>query len=266
VASYGQYCPVAHAAEILTERWTPLIIRELLSGIQHFNALERGLPGISRALLARRLRGLEAAGIIERRRDHGGRVRSYHLTEAGQELQQVVDALGAWGVRWAFAEPRSAECDPGLLLWWMLRRIAVDKLPPDRVIIEFEFRGGRAGRFWLVLRGEEASLCLEHPGFDVSVWVVADVVTFYRVWLGRISLSDAIRAGAVKLDGLPAVVRAFPTWFTWSPMADLVRARLAARSRSRRPTARTTRRDSVRPRASRPDRAADAGPLSGFCP
>lgn len=241
---------MAHAAEILTERWTPLIIRELLSGIERFNALERGLPGISRALLARRLRRLEAADIIERRRDHGGRVRSYHLTQAGRELQQVVDALGAWGVRWAFAEPRSAECDPGLLLWWMLRRIAVEKLPAERLVVEFEFRGGRAGRFWLVLRRDEASLCLEHPGFDVGVWVVADVVTFYRVWLGRISLADAIRAGTVKLDGTPALVRAFPTWFTWSPMAGLVRARLAEGSRSRRSEARRTPPDAVKPRAS----------------
>jgi DNA-binding HxlR family transcriptional regulator len=256
VTSYDQYCPVAHAAEILTERWTPLIVRELLSGIEHFNALERGLPGISRALLAQRLRGLEEAGIVERRGHRGGgRASSYHLTQAGRELQQVIDALGAWGVRWAFTEPRSAECDPGLLLWWMLRRIAVDKLPPHRLVIEFDFRGARTARFWLVLRGEDVSLCLEHPGFEIDLRVAADVASLYRVWLGRISLAEAIRAGTLKLDGMPAFVRAFPTWFTWSPMADLVRARRAEPARDRREASRrggahSAPRGSLTPRAS----------------
>jgi DNA-binding HxlR family transcriptional regulator len=180
VGPYGQYCPVAHAAEILTERWTPLIVRELLGGIEHFNELERGLPGISRALLARRLQRLEQTGVLERRLDRRERAEAYRLTQAGRELQQVVDALGAWGVRWAFQEPTSAECDPGLLLWWMLRRVAIDRLPPRRVVVEFEFRGARTGRYWLVLRRDDVSMCLEHPGFDIDVYVLADVAAFYR--------------------------------------------------------------------------------------
>lgn len=226
--SYGQYCPVAHAAQIFAERWTPLIVRELLVGIEHFNELERGLPGIPRALLMQRLRRLEDMGVVERHRDDRGRTQAYRLTPAGRELQAVVDVLGAWGVRWAFGDPRPDELDPGLLVWWMKRRVMLDQLLPRRVTVEFEFRGARTGRYWLLLQPSEVSVCLEHPGFDVDVRVTADIAGFYRVWLGRVSLDQAMRAGAIRLDGSVPLVRAFPAWFAWSPMADLVRAHVTS--------------------------------------
>jgi DNA-binding HxlR family transcriptional regulator len=221
--SYGQYCPVAHAAEILAERWTPLIVRELLAGIERFNELERGLPGISRALLAQRLRRLEAAGVIERRMGASGR-RAYRLTMAGRGLQQLIDALGAWGARWAFGEPQPHELDPGLLVWWMHRRMHMDKVPARLTVIEFQFHGERSGRYWLVLKRREASVCLEHPGFDVELVVSADVAAFYRVFLGRMPFERALRAKLIQLKGMPNLVRAFPDWFAWSPMAEVVRS------------------------------------------
>src|SRR5215470_20370499 len=126
---YGQYCPVARATEILADRWTPLIIRELLAGIRHFNDLDRGLPGISRALLVDRLRRLERTKLLERRQSAEGRVTEYHLTPAGRELQRVIDVLGRWGARWAFGDPRVTELDPIVLLWWMKRRVYRQRLP-----------------------------------------------------------------------------------------------------------------------------------------
>jgi DNA-binding HxlR family transcriptional regulator len=125
---YGQYCPVARASELLADRWTPLIVRELLAGIRRFNELGRGLPGISRGLLAERLRRLEQAGIV-RRVTEGCHRGEYHLTRAGDELQALIDLLGAWGARWAFGEPRPSELDPVVLLWWMKRRVQQDRLP-----------------------------------------------------------------------------------------------------------------------------------------
>jgi len=225
VGSYGQYCPIAKGAEVFAERWTPLIIRELGAGSRHFNDLERGLPGISRSLLSSRLRALERTGIVARRADAGpGRATEYTLTTAGCDLVQVVEALGRWGARWAFTDPRPEELDPVLLLWWVRRRIHGELLPPRKVIVRFEFRGRRTRPLWLVLERPGVSLCMQDPGFDTELVVSADLAAFYRVWLGRISFQDALRDGLVALDGPPALAREFPRWLQWSHLAGAVRA------------------------------------------
>jgi DNA-binding HxlR family transcriptional regulator len=222
--TYGQYCPVAHAAEIVADRWTPLILRELLAGSCHFNELERGLPGIPRSLLAERLRRLERAGVVERRVSSGRRAAEYHPTPAGRELRRVIEALGEWGARWAFGDPDPRELDPGLLLWRMRRRVDFERLPPHRVVVQFDFQGARNGSYWLVLDPDEVSVCLHDPGFDIDLLVTADIAVFYRVWLGRITLAEALRERSVQVDGAPSLRRAFSCWFTWSPFADTVRA------------------------------------------
>ena len=150
--SYGQYCPVSKAAEILGDRWTLLIVRDLIClQARHFNDLVRGLPGISRSLLAQRLQRLERMGIIERHAGGKGRATEYHLTVAGQELQPVIEALLEWGAQWAFGEPDQAEMDPVLLLWWMRRGTYLDRLPPQRVVLQFDFHGARTGSYSLLL-------------------------------------------------------------------------------------------------------------------
>ena len=221
MAEYRQYCPVARAAEVFADRWTPLIVRELLANIHHFNQLERGLPGISRSLLASRLRYLEDRGIVERlAAAHGS---EYHLTEAGRDLQRVVDVLGAWGVRWAFGDPRPEELDPVLLLWKMKRRLRIDLLPAERVVVEFDFTGPCRRRLWLVVERREASICLRPPGFDSDLIVRSDLKLFYRLWLGYVDYEASLRSGGLSVDGLPALARAFPRWLMWSPMAQYVR-------------------------------------------
>jgi DNA-binding HxlR family transcriptional regulator len=230
MAEYRQYCPVARAAEVFADRWTPLIVRELLANIHHFNQLERGLPGISRSLLASRLRYLEDRGIVERlAAAHGS---EYHLTEAGRDLQRVVDVLGAWGVRWAFGEPRPEELDPVLLLWKIRRRLRVDLLPAHRVVIEFDFTGPGGRRLWLVLERREASICLRPPGFDSDLIVKSDLRLFYRVWVGYVDYEAAVRSGSIRVDGLPALTRSFPRWLMWSPMAPYVREEQQRQRRS----------------------------------
>jgi DNA-binding HxlR family transcriptional regulator len=225
---YGQYCPVARASEILADRWTPLIVRELLAGVCRFNDLDRGLPVISRALLVERLRRLERMGIVERHPSGEGRPTEYQLTRAGRQLQRVIDVLGGWGARWAFGDPRPTELDPIVLLWWMKRRVRRHRLPPRRVVIQLDFYGARRGSYWLVLERADVSVCLQHPRFEIDLHVTADLEAFYRVWLGRIPLAQALRAGSVRFDGMPAAVRAFPQWFAWSPMAEAVRAAVNA--------------------------------------
>jgi DNA-binding HxlR family transcriptional regulator len=224
---YGQYCPVARASEILADRWTPLIVRELLAGIHRFNELDRGLPGISRALLAQRLRRLEETGIVERRPGADGGGPAYHLTRAGRQLQRVIDVLGGWGARWAFGEPRPRELDPLVLLWWMRRRVHRHRLPDRRVVVQFDFQGPRGGSFWLVLERSDVSVCVQHPKFEIDLVVTADLAEFYRVWLGRIPLAEATRRGWVRVEGAPALRLGFMRWLAWSPMAPAVRRGLA---------------------------------------
>jgi DNA-binding HxlR family transcriptional regulator len=224
MAEYRQYCPVARAAEIIADRWTPLIIRELLAGSRHFNAIERGLPGISRSLLASRLRCLADAGVVVRRRGAQANVTEYELSDAGRDLGGVIDRLGAWGVRWAFGDPKPEELDPVLLLWKMHQRIRRDLLPPVRTIVEFDFRGRCGRRLWLVLEPREISVCLKPPGFEPDLIVRAELSCFYRVWLGHIEYATALRSGDITVEGAPTRVREFPRWLMWSPMAHHVRA------------------------------------------
>lgn len=223
MAEYHQYCPVARTSEILADRWTPLIVRELLAGSQHFNDIERGLPGISRSLLVERLRHLEDAGVVERHKGRRANVSAYVLTEAGCELQAVIDRMGAWGVRWAFGDLRPQDLDPALLLWKVHQRIDRTRVPATRTVVEFDFRGRSGRRLWLVLEPREVSVCLRPPGFDTTIVVRADLECFYRVWLGHLDWSRATRAGDITVEGPPALVRALPSWLLWSPMAVHVR-------------------------------------------
>ena len=220
---YNQYCPVARASEILADRWTFLIVRELILGSHRFNEIERGLPGISRSLLASRLRDLEQAGILERLPGAQPGVTEYHLADAGRELKPVVEALGAWGVRWAFGEPTLEELDAPLLIWKIHQRIERELLPERRTVVEFDFTGPRGCRVWLVLEPREVSVCVTPPRFDADLVVRADLAHFYRLWLGHIEYDAALRCGAVVVEGPPTLVKQLPRWLMWSPMARFVR-------------------------------------------
>lgn len=225
---YGQYCPIAKAVEILGDRWTLLIVRDMLCGARHFNELERGLPGISRGLLAGRLRRLERMGLLEKIKEKNNRQRtSYHLTEAGQQIQPIMDSLLTWGTRWAFGEPEDEELDPVLLMWWMRGRMQVDELPQPRVLLQFDFTGASADRFWLILTKEDVSICLTEPGFDLDVLVTADLATFYQIWLGRVSYFDALSTNLIQVDAIPSLAKALPTWFAYSLTAPAVRTAMA---------------------------------------
>jgi len=220
MSKYGQYCPVAKALEILGDRWTLLIVRDMLGGTKHFNDLERGLPGISRAILASRLRQLQQGGIIEKRLNGSGRkTTEYHLTRAGQELMGVVSSLRVWGEAWAFGEPTPEELDLVLLMWWMRNRVNVGQLPEYRVVVQFDFHGAETGTFWLILTTDDAALCLTDPGYEINVLVTADLAAFFKLSGGRISYQEALNDYDVSVEGIPSLIRAFPNWFGWDAAA-----------------------------------------------
>jgi DNA-binding HxlR family transcriptional regulator len=220
---YGQYCPIARAAEVLGDRWTLLIVRDLFYGAQHFNDLDRGLPGIPRALLTKRLRLLEQAGLLVRHGAPPGQKTCYELTQAGRELEPVIDALIVWGANWCFGEPAEEELDPILLLWWMRDGVLRDRLPQKRIVIEFHFADASPGICWLVMEREDVSVCINHPRFESDVLVTTDLAVLYQVWLGRLTWAEVIEDNRLVLDAIPTLIRDFPHWFTLSPFADAVR-------------------------------------------
>jgi DNA-binding HxlR family transcriptional regulator len=240
VEGYGQFCPVALGAEIFAQRWTPLILREILLGSHRFSELQKGLPRISRNLLVQRLAFLEEAGVIKRRRRADGHGFVYHPTVAGEELRPVVVALGTWGYKWTAQELRPENRDPGLLMWFLRRRVRIECLPDEKVVVSFRFWGeGRRSAwleegqsFWLVLDKPEVELCLTDPGFEVGLTVDADLTAMIRVYLGHLSLSEALRTGAVELSGRRDLRSSFRAWLGISPFAPArpVGRRLAAAS------------------------------------
>lgn len=212
-SGYGQYCPITRAVEVLGERWTMLIVRDLLCGSTRFNELARGNPRLSRTLLSKRLRRLEQAGIVDHLDDQ------YLLTEAGEALRPIVMGLGEWGARYQFGDPRESELDPDLLMWWVHSRLDFSAFPDRRLVFEFRFRGIR-DRFWIMRDMQGPSVCLHDPGFGIDATVESELATMYEVWLGRRDLTEAMRSGEIEIQGPPAIARRVPQAMLLSPIAD----------------------------------------------
>jgi DNA-binding HxlR family transcriptional regulator len=219
---YGQFCPVAKAMELLDERWTMLVVRELLAGSSHFNDLRRGVPKMSPALLSKRLKSLIRAGVVERT-DIDGRT-TYSLTECGKELADVVDSLGAWGVRW-IGELGEEDLDPHLLMWDMRRTIPIDAWPRARTTLAFHLDGvaPKASRWWLVVASGEADVCDFDPGCEVAGTVETSLRTLTRIWRGDVDWAHAQLDGSVKVSGPADVRRAIPEWVGQATLAAVPR-------------------------------------------
>jgi len=201
--THGEYCPIAKAVEVLGERWSILVMRELLMGVSGFNDMTRGLPGISRTMLSKRLRELIAVGVVEKLDGE------YHLTPAGQELRPLIFGLGAWGEQWLLGDPDPAELEPLALFWHAHPRFNTAELPDRQVVIAFEL-DARPERFWVVVEPVGCSICDHDPGFDVDVVVRCDLTEIYRVWYNQTSMKAAIKADHVRFEGPPALVRRMP--------------------------------------------------------
>jgi DNA-binding HxlR family transcriptional regulator/putative sterol carrier protein len=200
-SGYGQFCTVARGAEILCERWTPLVVRELLCGSRRFNDLHRGVPRMSTSLLARRLLTLESAGVVKR--TAVGKVWEYSLTEAGEELRPIVMALGHWGARWIGSRLREDELDAGFLMWDIRRFVHLDEFPPHPVVIHFQLPDARQGErsWWLVVDDGVADLCRDDPGREVTLVVVASLRALTEIWGGDLTPAEALASGAVQVNG-----------------------------------------------------------------
>ena len=227
--SYGQHCTVAQAAEILNQRWTILIIRDILYGARRFNEIRRFLPLISPTLLSQRLRYLEQSGIVERRQDGESGVYEYCPTEAAVELLPVVEILGAWGQRWVRTRIHDDELDVSFLMHGIDHIFDLVRLPIDRCVIEFSFHDDppltqenwRMDRWWLVVADGEKELCLHDPDLDVDLLIGTDLRSLTQVFMGDISADNAIQSGAIELDGDPRLIKSFDNWMPRSHFAQV---------------------------------------------
>lgn len=222
MSGYGQFCPVAKAMEVLDERWTMLVIREMLLGSAHFNELRRGVPKMSPALLSKRLKALTRAGVVDRT-EIDGRT-SYSLTRCGQELAAVVDALGTWGVRW-IGGLGDEDLDPHLLMWDIRRSLPVARWPGGRTTVAFRLGGVDAGtsRWWLVVDDGRADVCDFDPGYEVTATVQTSLRALTRIWRGDCSWQQALLDGSAAVSGPADVRRAVPSWIGQASLAAVPR-------------------------------------------
>lgn len=225
--SYKQFCPVAMASEILCSRWTLILLRELMMGTSRFNELRRGVPRMSPALLSKRLKELEAAGIVTRSRiGRGPDAFEYGLTEAGRDLKPIIEAVGVWGQRWVETEASLQNLDPALLMWNMRRRIDPNPMPRRRSTIQVIFGDlPEAQRnYWLVVEpGCDVDLCSVDPGFDVDLYLSTDLKTMTEVWMGYATLRSAKSSGKLIITGSRELEANLSSWFTLSSLAKVNR-------------------------------------------
>lgn len=219
MAEYGQFCPLAKAAEILCERWTMVVVRELTAGSRHFNDLRRGLPTMSPTLLSRRLKQLEQAGVVNRVAEPKGF--AYELTPAGLDLTPIVQSMAQWGAAWVRQRVSHDDLDAGLLMWDIRRQVDASQFPAERVVIHFAFPDAPGGKrhWWLVSEGGTTDLCLEDPGHDIDLEVEAPLHVMTAVWMRDISFGEAERTFGLKLTGNRQLRRRLPEWLGASALA-----------------------------------------------
>lgn len=231
--SYADYCPIAVGVDILGDRWTPLVIRELMVGSSRFNEIHRGVPKMSRSLLAQRLRMLERNDIVRRQVSERGRPGRYELTPAGEALTPIVWAMGQWAAEWKFGDPTEEEADALTLLWRMHQHAVADRLPSSRTVIHLVLTGPGGAQGWFDIDEATMTICKEDPGYDVDLAVEADTAQMQRWLVGLVPFSQLVRSGDARLLGPSKLARAFPTWFDTTLFEEGL-ARRRSRERRRR--------------------------------
>jgi len=221
VKSYGQFCPLAQATQLLCERWTLIIIREFIAGSSRFSELQKGVPLMSPTLLSTRLKQLIKSGVVEKQGSKGNH--RYQLTQAGKELRPVVELLGAWGHRWVKSDLNKGDLDAGLLMWDMRRSIDTSIFPKQRVVVQFEYPDAPKGGcdWWLVSDNGEIDLCLNDHGYTVDILIKTSLKTMTKVWTCELSFNDAAKAGDISVMGEPKLTKKLQHWLCSSPLSKL---------------------------------------------
>ena len=226
---YGQFCPIAKAAEVLGERWTHLVVRELGAGSETFNDIRKGLPLLSPTLLSTRLKTLEGSGIVNRK-EHNGNVR-YTLTESGNELTKIIWELGTWAHRWVRSDLSKDDLDPSVLVWDIHRNIDTTFFKADRTTIKFVFTDytSKFRNWWVVIKGDNVDVCLKDPGYDVDLTITSDLKTLTAAWMGDTTFMKAMREKSIELTGSTHLKKSIGIWLGTNYYADVKPAKKAIR-------------------------------------
>jgi DNA-binding HxlR family transcriptional regulator len=230
--SYGQFCPIAKAAELFCERWTALILPDLVAGATRFSQLRRGVPLASPTLLSRRLKELEAEGIVERRRSGTGRSWTYHLTPAGEEFAPIIEGLGVWGQRWSRRELAKHEINLTLLMWGLELGVRPDAFGARRCVVKLTFSDQPEGtrHWWFINEHSRAELCVEEPGFEADLYLVTTLPNMIYIYRGDLPLARALERGRLEAHGAGWARRALSRWLAPSPLAPVKSQRADAQA------------------------------------
>lgn len=223
---YGQFCPVAKATEIVGEKWTILIIRELLMGGSRFNELQRGLGLISPTILTKRLGSLEERGLVIKKRIQGQRGHEYFPTESCKELLPIIRSLGDWGMRWARKNLTQSDYDVELLMLYLQRSVNPEKLPGNETVIRFTFTDIEdMAKWWILVEGEDVDICVSDPGKDVDLYFTSTVKIMADIWMGDTNYRTALRSGELRVTGPTVMTRDISSWMSNSIFSDIPSAR-----------------------------------------
>lgn len=219
--SYNQFCPIAKAMDVLGEKWTLLLIRDLLCGSTRFNEFQRGLSRISPTLLTKRLNRLEQEGLVVKKHIPGQRGYEYFPTQSCKELWPAMEQIGLWGMRWARDQMSEDDYDLQLLMLYLERSVQVDKLVGRETVIRFNFTDvAEYPNWWIVVNEEETDVCIHDPGKEVDVYFTVRLPVMCQLWMGEISYRKAIAEKKLTLVGLPALTRNVQEWLKPSMWAD----------------------------------------------
>ena len=222
MTTYGQFCPVAKASELLGERWMLLILRELLLGTHRYSEFQRALSRISPSVLTKRLKQLESAGIIVRKAQQGRKGHDCFLTPAGKELAPIVEHLAVWGMRWARGQMTDDELDVQFLMWDIQRRLDLEKLPDGETVFCFIFDDlSQFENWWLIVSDGEVDLCTEHPGKDVDLYISTTLRVMVDIWEGDTGLKAAQSKKLLTTQGNRRLASSMPDWLGINPYADI---------------------------------------------
>ena len=224
--TYGQFCPIAKAAEIFCERWTALVIRNIAAGAHRYSDIQRGVPHMSSTLLSKRLKLLEAEGIVAKRKSDKGSHWLYELTAAGAEFVPLVGALGAWGQRWTRRDLQDGELDLGLLIWGLEHCVAPSVFAPGRVTVHINFTDipRHKAEYWFVNKDGELDLCVSDPGFETDLFLSATLRNLTHLYRGDIKVATALDDGRLEAIGPQRLIRKLNDWFNFGPMAEITPA------------------------------------------
>lgn len=225
-SGYGQFCPVAMAAEVLCTRWTLVMLSEMLAGSTRFNEIRRGVPRMSPALLSKRLKELEEWGLVERIEKKDAETAEYLLTPAARDLEPIISALGDWSQRWVGSELTLRNLDAQLLMWNVRRKLSPDPMPKRKTVVQIIFPelAQNKRNYWLIVApGQEVDLCSIDPGFDVNLFVSADLKSMTSAFIGPSTLDAEIAGDRIILTGDNEISAQFRKWFVQSRYANVAR-------------------------------------------